>query len=228
MWRCLVILLIAAACINACKINGYFINTSDSPKINTTVSLPNIPGTFISGAGRQNLSVIPGSNVQLFCPATGIPPANISWHKDQNPYPVNKNVINTTIDGIPTKVITIEQKDNFTEYSCRADSVAGVARSTVSVRTLSKPTYVCVHISYIVNVLISVFMHVSFSQLSTEPIIWDPPLNWTKTTLLLLVIVHVFLSTVVCVLTVAHTKAILCINGVKMVRLLPIPAHQTF
>ena len=100
------------------------------------MTLPNIPGTLVSGAGRQNLSVIPGSKVQLFCPATGIPPANINWL--MTVFFDEKNVANATIGGIPTKVLSIVQKDNSTEYACIARNIAGFDTRTVNVRTLSK------------------------------------------------------------------------------------------
>ena len=142
---------------------------SDPPTINTTISLPNIPGTLVSGAGRQNLSVIPGSNVQLFCPVTGIPPARIFWQIDGGRFPVDKNVTNTTIGGIPTAVFTIEQKDNFTEYSCIAQNIAGVATSTVNVRTLSKPTCICAHTRVIISVFMFYFHSYQQSQLFGTP-----------------------------------------------------------
>ena len=47
------------------------------------------------------------------------------------------------IGDIPTKVLSIEQKDDFTEYTCTASNIAGIDNKTVNVRTLSKPT--CMH-----------------------------------------------------------------------------------
>ena len=162
----------------------------------------------------------------IYCPATGKPaPLTYSWlHTGKVSFISAPSRI---IGGLTTSVFAFKQIGNFTEILCTVSNIAGLDTKTVYIRTLSKPTCICIHTSYRLSVII-ICIHVPFSQLSTEPIIRDPPPNWMKTTQLLLVIVHVFLSTVVCVLTVAHTKAILCINGVKMVRLLPIPAHQTF
>ena len=59
---------------------------------------------------------------------------------DQKSFPDD----NTTMIGdIPTKVLSIEQKDDFTEYTCTASNIAGIDNKTVNVRTLSKPT--CMH-----------------------------------------------------------------------------------
>ena len=85
--------------------------------------------------------------MQLFCPATGKPSPKIYWLKDQSRVAVDENVTNTTIGSIPTIVITIEQKDNLTKYSCIAESVAGFDNLTVNVITLSKPTCICMHTS---------------------------------------------------------------------------------
>ena len=83
--------------------------------------------------------------MQLFCPVTAIPPASVFWEINGGIHVLDKNIneTHTTISGIPTVVVTIEQNDNFTEYSCTAINIAGIATRTVNVRTLSKPTRIC-------------------------------------------------------------------------------------
>ena len=95
------------------------------------------------------------------------PPADIYWEKNFNERTISND---TTIDGIPTKVLSIKQKDNITNYTCKASNIAGIANRTVNIRTLSKPT--CIYIQ--TSVLIIICIHVSFPQLSTAPIIQAP------------------------------------------------------
>ena len=83
--------------------------------------------------------------MQLFCPVTAIPPASVFWEINGGILDENINETDTTISGIPTVVVTIEQNDNFTEYSCTAINIAGIATRTVNVRTLSKPTRICIY-----------------------------------------------------------------------------------
>ena len=108
--------------------------------------------------------------MQLFCPATGIPPADINWL--MTVFFDEKKVSNATatIGGIPTKVLSIEQKDNSTEYTCIAHNIAGLDTRTVNVRTLSKPTRkIMMHTSVILSVFMFHFLSYQQSQLFRPP-----------------------------------------------------------
>ena len=113
----------------------------DPPVINTTIPELSTRLSTVSGAGRHNLTVIPGTLVILFCPASGIPPANITWTRlvEGSYVPVNtSDDARYIVDGIPNLTLRVVQQENFTRYKCTAENMAGIDTKTVDVRTISK------------------------------------------------------------------------------------------
>ena len=120
--------------------------------INTTIPELSTRLSTVSGAGRHNLAVIPGTLVILFCPASGIPPANITWTRlvEDSYVPVNtSDDARYIVDGIPNLTLRVVQHENLTQYKCTAENMAGIDTKTVDVRTISKlstqyTSYLCI------------------------------------------------------------------------------------
>ena len=104
------------------------------------VTLPTTPGTTTAGAGRQNVAVTQESNIRLYCPATGIPPATISWTRQVGGIfvPVTTNVMMGNVGGIPTLILTLNnlQQADFTQYRCTASNIAGTTNRDVRVNSV--------------------------------------------------------------------------------------------
>ncbi|XP_021050559.1 hemicentin-2 [Mus pahari] len=86
----------------------------------------------------SELSLTPGAHLELLCEARGIPPPNITWHKD------GQALRRTENDNQAGRVLRVRdvQVDNAGLYTCLAESPAGEVEKSFRVRVQAPPNVV--------------------------------------------------------------------------------------
>ncbi|XP_027279680.1 hemicentin-2 isoform X2 [Cricetulus griseus] len=86
----------------------------------------------------SELSLTPGAHLELLCEAQGIPPPNITWHKDGQAL---RRIENDSQAGRVLRVRNV-QVDNAGLYTCLAESPAGEVEKSFRVRVQAPPNVV--------------------------------------------------------------------------------------
>jgi len=82
--------------------------------------------------------VIVNETITLFCPAAGVPPPEVTWFRDQQPFD------NQTDDGIVVLddgwrlYIPHAGVSHASRYSCRAENIAGISEKHFDLNVLGK------------------------------------------------------------------------------------------
>ncbi|VDO71282.1 unnamed protein product [Schistosoma curassoni] len=104
---------------------------------NEAVTPPSI--RFSSQEGEHNIAL--GSNLALFCVATGHPLPKITWTKDGKS--INDRKFTISEDNVHLRLINVEENDNG-RYACHVISEYGQVSKTFDVKITCK--YYCIFI----------------------------------------------------------------------------------